>query len=161
MGIYEIKTNLDNDPNTSATYYRPLYFVTRKEGLSVNNNSPDGWELWETEDIVENVAHDYGYSNINIGTSLIPSKSLIMNKINGGLAGMMSVSEHSTYGNHFVYVEGYELYKKTEYIPFLNLYYTTEYVFLQIRDGWNNSSRRYYDLNDFFLTGYQTQYSGC
>ncbi|KKR02820.1 MAG: hypothetical protein UT30_C0048G0005 [Candidatus Uhrbacteria bacterium GW2011_GWF2_39_13] len=161
MGTYEIRSNLDGDPNTSATDFRPLYFATRKEGLSVNNNSPDSWVLTETELIVENIAHDYGYAFINIGTTNVALSTLIMNKINAGLAGMMAVAFHPTYGNHFVYVEGYEVYEKTEFIPLLNIYIIYEYVFLQIRDGWNNTSRRYYDINDFFLTGYQTQFVGC
>lgn len=135
---YIYDTEDDGHPQRNFSY---LYIEARKEANKING-SPEGLTVWESRDILNNVMANHGYST-RFKIIEIWSMSTVTSRIDKGEAILWSTFG-SAYGNHTMFVAGYDIYVKETKILFIT--YRTYKDFFEIRDGWSKDPR-YYDFN--------------
>lgn len=131
----------DTEQGYSQKSFSPLYVEARQEAIDMNG-STEGLTVWESRDILNNVMDNHNYST-NFKIIELWSMNTVTSRIDNGEAILWSTLG-SAYGNHTMFVAGYDIYVKETKILFVT--YRTYKEFFEIRDGWSTSPR-YYDFN--------------
>lgn len=131
----------DTEQGYAQRSFSPLYVEARQEAIDMNG-STEGLTVWESRDILNNVMDNHGYTT-NFKIIEIWSMNTVTSRIDNGEAILWSTLG-SAYGNHTMFVAGYDIYVKETRILFVT--YRTYKDFFEIRDGWSTSPR-YYDFN--------------
>lgn len=139
-GNYKI---FDTEQGSAQRYFTPLYVEARLEAIDMND-STEGLTVWESRDILNNVMENHNYST-RFKIIEVWLMSTVTSRIDNGEAILWSTIG-SAYGDHTMFVAGYDIYVKETKILFVT--YRTYKNFFELRDGWN-SSARYYDFNGF------------
>ncbi|MGN0379302.1 MAG: hypothetical protein ACI4EU_06915 [Butyrivibrio sp.] len=99
------------------------YDYSRSKGLSVTKNNNLVTNTWQ---------NGFGYSSGKGTNNYFWTNSTAINLLNNNKPFMFSLAS-GVYYNHTVTVYGYKVYKNNRT--------GTEYTFLQLSDGWSNSTR--------------------
>ncbi len=138
-GIKYFKYQMKNE----SYKFNKLWAKTR-EYVDEKYGKINGGTIWETENIIKNVAKDYDVTiNTNVSVLWGYTYNNVISSIDRGDAFIWSTS-NDTYGSHTMAGCGYKQYIKETKIWFVT---HSEYkLFYELRDG-HSKEARYYDVN--------------
>ncbi len=139
-GIYRIYDTNIGDYGVQRRFSY-LYIEARLEANDING-SPESLTVYESRDILNNVMENNNYTT-RFKVIEIWSMNVVTSRIDNG-EGILWSTINSAYGNHTMFVAGYDIYlKETRFLFFTIKTYKN---FFELRDG-HNEEARYYDFN--------------
>lgn len=114
----------------------------RREAYRINGG-PEGLTVWQSKDLLNFAMQRYGYS-LRFNTIEVWSYSTVTSRIDNNKALLWSVLWQEVYGNHTMFVSGYQTYRKaSQFLWWTNYDYREFFV---LKDG-HDAADRYYDFN--------------
>lgn|GEM_PF-1305023 len=126
--------------NIESNIYVLYEYIVRNSSLLFGGTNP-----FKIDNYVTNCFNYYGYSNVRGHTDNTNKISKIKSEIDEGRPVIMSLSQ-GYYGNHTIVIRGYSVYQVTKK-GFLGIgTTTTNYLMLNVADGWGTSGTVYLDV---------------
>lgn len=126
--------------NIESNIYILYEYIVRNSSLLFGGANP-----LKINNYITNCFNHYGYTNIYGHTDNTDKINKIKSEINAGRPVIMSLSK-GYYGDHTIVIRGYSIYKVTKK-GFLGIgTTTTNYLMLNVADGWGTTTTVYLDV---------------